>query len=512
MAAPTDEPLLAVDQIQGNVFPGFRKDHQHFLFFAVKDAAAARACLGKLAARISTMKQVLTSHKGWKAERARLGREPEPVKALLLNVAFSAAGLRKLTSKIDVDAFEDVAFKVGLAERSSFIGDPTISAKAGTGAAWLVGGPEHPVDGVLIMACDDLAWLDQEAKKLEKEITSGGMSVVYQDRGDVAAAPKPGHEQFGFKDGISHIAMRGRMPDAPWDFVLPRTLPTDKTFDAQRPDFAEPGGRLEWPGHYVFGYGRQEPDDPRKYTATDQAKGPSWATNGSFMVYRRLRQDTKKFEKFVAETALALAKSHPKTAPDKERFGAMLVGRWKSGTPIERSPDKDLGITGPGLNYFSFADAQKPALPKDTAPLNPADPDGLRCPLAAHIRKVNPRDQATDLGFVERTPPRSLLRRGITYATSDSDKGLLFVAYQSSITDQFEFLMREWVKKPNLPRDEAGHDPILSQGPGRYFNLPIDKTVEKIALPSGLVTPTGGEYLFSPSIDFFKKTLAKAAP
>ena len=68
--------------------------------------------------------------------------------------------------------------------------------------------------------------------------------------------------------------------------------------------------------------------------------------------------------------------------------------------------------------------------------------------------------------------------------------------------------MRDWVNQDGRPKGGAGHDPILSQGSGRYFNLPIGKTPEKIALTAKFVIATGGEYLFSPSIDFFSTTLA----
>ncbi|OQW33438.1 MAG: hypothetical protein A4E19_03295 [Nitrospira sp. SG-bin1] len=458
-------------------------------------------------ARLSTAAVVLTAHEKWKNDRKRLGREPDSVHYLFLNVALSATGLRKLISKAEVDEFADDAFKLGMAERSGYIGDPSAKAKPGHTAGWVVGGPSHPVDGVFIIANDDLAWLIDEAKKLIKEISSQGMSIVHEDRGDVNAAPKPGHEHFGFKDGISQPAIRGRWNKVPYDFVSPRTFPKDKTFDTLRADFAEPGSRLVWPGYFIFGYGRQKADDPRTYDLANQPKGPAWAEDGSLMVYRRLRQNPDAFWRFVKDTAKALAKKYPKLAPDKDRFAALLVGRWPSGTPLVRSPDKDIGITGDGQNYFAYDSKPTPALPGDTAP-NMADPDGLLCPLAAHIRKVNPRDQTTEMGFAERTLPRSLLRRGITYAAKDADKGLIFVAYQSSLVDQFEFLMREWVNKPDTPRDKAGHDPILAQGSGRVFNLPIGKEVEKISISATFVIPTGGEYFFSPSIAFFKKTLA----
>jgi Dyp-type peroxidase family len=507
---PKDEPVLALDEIQGNVMPGFKKDHQHFVFFSISDPAAARVWLNKLHTRLSSAAIVLDAHRVWKRMKEQRGKEPDAAHFLLLNIALSASGLAKLTSKAEVDDFDDVAFKLGQSERSTLIGDPASAKVPGHAAGWLVGGPKHAVDGVLILASDDLSWLEGEQKKLVAELSARGMKVAHEDRGDVSTAPTRGHEQFGFKDDISRPAVRGRWPTDPYDFVTKRTLPSDAAFDSLRADFAAPGSRLIWPGHVIFGYGRQMADDPRTYDAANQAKGPAWAKNGSFMVYRRLRQHTDVFWKFVEDAAKQLAKTYPKTAPDKDRLAACLIGRWKTGTPLARSPDKDIGITGDGLNYFSYASKQAPPLPGDTAP-EAADPDGLSCPLGAHIRKVNPRDQATDLGISEHTPPRSILRRGITYAAKDSDKGLLFVAYQSSIKEQFEFLMRMWANKENTPRSNGGLDPILSQNPSRAFHLPIDGKVENIAITKSFVEPTGGEYFFAPSIGFFKNTLAGGA-
>jgi Dyp-type peroxidase family len=508
---PKDEPLLDLDQIQGNVLPGFKKDHQHFVFFSINDPAAARTWLNKLHTRLSSAAIVLDAHRVWKRMKEQRGKEPDAAHFLLLNIALSAGGLAKLISKADVDGFEDVAFKLGLSEeRSKLIGDPASAKEPGHAANWLVGGPKHPVDGVLILASDDLTWLEEEQRKLAAELSAQGMKIEHVDRGDVSAAPTPGHEQFGFKDLVSSPAVRGRWPTAPYDFVTARTLPSGAAFDALRADFAAPGNRLIWPGHIIFGYGRQAALDPRVYEAANTPKGPAWAANGSFMVYRRLRQHPDVFWRFVEDAAKRLAKTYPKSAPDKDRLAACFIGRWKSGTPLTRSPDKDIGIVGDGLNYFTYDSKQAPALPGDTAP-QAADPDGLTCPVGAHIRKVNPRDQATDKGISEQTPPHSILRRGITYATSDSDKGLLFVAYQSSIVDQFEFLMQMWMNKQRVPRPQAGCDPILSQTPGRVFSLPIDGKVERIAINKTFIEATGGEYFFAPSIGFFKNTLASGA-
>ena len=503
---PTDEPALALDEIQGNVIPGFLKDHQHFLFFSITDSSAARKCLANLNSRLSCASEVLKAHELYKSMRGRLGHEPDAAHYVFKNVALSAAGLRKLTTEGEVDPFED-AFKVGMSTRSEYIGDPKQKNKPGHVSEWVIGGALHPVDVVLILASDDLPWLLEESKKLTAETGAHGMSLVHEDRGDANAAPEHGHEQFGFKDNISRPVVRGRWPRDPFEYVSPRRIPGDKMFDTVRKDFAEPGNRLIWPGHFIFGYGRQKGDDTRTYDPADQAKGPPWAKNGSVMVYRRLRQQVDEFRRFVEKTATDLSRKHSAAPIDAGRLEALLIGRWKSGTPLVRSPLKDVGINREdSLNYFSYAQEQTPALPKDTWP-NSADTDGNLCPLGAHIRKVNPRDQIPELGLAERTPRHSLLRRGITYSAGANDKGLLFVAYQTSLEEQFEFLMT--INRPNMPRFGAGEDPILSQNPVRAFHLQIGGADETVSIPNPFIIPTGGEYFFCPSISFFKDILAR---
>ena len=52
-----------------------------------------------------------------------------------------------------------------------------------------------------------------------------------------------------------------------------------------------------------------------------------WAHNGSFLVFRRLRQDVGAFEKFLENMSAEAGMSH-------DLLGAKLVGRWKSGAPL----------------------------------------------------------------------------------------------------------------------------------------------------------------------------------
>src|SRR5437899_2177985 len=100
-----------------------------------------------------------------------------------------------------------------------------------------------------------------------------------------------------------------------------------------------------------------------------------------------------------------------------------------------------------------------------------------RCPFAGHIRKAYPRDDRSEsipsLGEVT-TQTHRLLRRGIPFGPASAstfsaplddtaDRGLLFLAYQVSIVDQFEFVTRNWVNNSDFKADGAGHDPIIGQ-------------------------------------------------
>jgi hypothetical protein len=91
-----EEPVLDLDDIQGDVLPGFKKDSQHFLFFQIVAPELARQWLKLLAPRLWTAREVFAAHSMWKTMRAKLGREPGNLDFLFLNCAISAQGLAKL--------------------------------------------------------------------------------------------------------------------------------------------------------------------------------------------------------------------------------------------------------------------------------------------------------------------------------------------------------------------------------------------------------------------------------
>jgi len=99
------------------------------------------------------------------------------------------------------------------------------------------------------------------------------------------------------------------------------------------------------------------------------------------------------------------------------------------------------------------------------------------------------------------------LTKGAIADPDATDRGLLFLSYQASIGEQFEFLLQKWANdqaNPNeglAPDPGYGIDPIIGQlasSPKRY--VIVGKTHQRVTLPAlPWVLPTGGGYFFTPS-------------
>jgi deferrochelatase/peroxidase EfeB len=90
--------------------------------------------------------------------------------------------------------------------------------------------------------------------------------------------------------------------------------------------------------------------------------------------------------------------------------------------------------------------------------------------------------------------------------------GLLFMAYNSLIANQFKFTQHTWVNDTNFPVAPPGPhgiDPVIGQGPvnpaHQKLPNPWDSTTSVGGVSfSGFVKMKGGEYFFSPSLTFLK--------
>jgi Dyp-type peroxidase family len=499
------EPVLEIADIQGHLLIGFDSNHQALLFLEITDVAASKSWLGAVASRITTAEQLLARN------RQAEGMPAEPTTRL--GIGFSFAGLCKLTA--EAAEFFDEPFKQGMHARSRLLGDPIEAGATGNPEGWLVGGPHNIPDVLLIIADDDQEVTARELARIEADLRPG-FRVIHRVSGAQLGEHPHRREHFGFRDPVSQPALRGRLSGKPGDFLTPRRNPANR-------HEGKPGQRLIWPGEFVFGYPGQDAMD-LVWPGLASNAGPKWGKNGSFLVFRRLRQDVAAFREFLAATAADLSRRFPHIGQVTPQWlGAKLVGRWASGAPLLRATSHDIPELGGNehvsndFRYLEPGRAGCTAPPPDAfadAPQSSSDLLGLVCPQAAHIRKAYPRDHATPSDIVASIETHRLLRRGVPFGKpfgSPGERGLLFIAYQTSIERQFEFVTRAWLNNPRLREEGDGHDPLVGQSMYRagtrmrQFVLPLpgsNGAVERITidLPVEWITPTGGGYFFVPGL------------
>jgi len=513
------EPVLDIHDIQGNILTAFNKDHQRLIALRLRSVPDARQWLRRILPHINSLAEVNHFNNSYRMQRARLGHAPRGLTATWMNLAFSRDGIAKLTSDADADLLPDDAFRAGLAKRAPLLGDPAPPGGGDPTVNWLVGGTNRPIDIFMILASDDDAALRSMAERLRPGQQDGAAApeTVWEEQGD-ARDDLPGHEHFGFKDGISHPGVRGLLSNRPKVYLTERHLkpPPPGTIE-----FAKPGQPLIWPGHFVLGYPFGDRDNGSRQDAVPLAR--SWFRNGSFLVFRRLEQNVAAFAAFVATEAARLSRLPGFSGITPNHLGALMVGRWPSGAPISRVPredNADLAKDPLSNNDFLFTiDTPPPQfLPghgKGVGNFLRAmeGTNGPICPHAGHIFKVNPRDHTTNIGPDFDTLTRRILRRGIPFGPSldkplagddGVSRGLHFICYQASITEQFERLQQDWANNDDAPK-AGGHDLIIGQTATavRSMVLPSivpDQAGDTITAPLQWVTPTGGGYFFAPSI------------
>jgi Dyp-type peroxidase family len=268
---------------------------------------------------------------------------------------------------------------------------------------------------------------------------------------------------------------------------------------------------LVWPGEFIFGYPAQGTGDSTA-TGRDRLVGhaPSWARSGSYLVVRRLRQNVFLFHQFVRNSAALLDIS-------ADLMAARMIGRWPSGTALLTSPANDdplFDAERAGMNDFAFT----------------MDPGGFSCPISAHIRKMHPRLVTSPVGNMLPNPGDTLrhriLRRGLPYGPpspstiekpidDEVDRGLLFMSYQTSIEEQFEFILRRWANEPNFPEPLSGFDPIVGQNhrhPDRRRSFQVKHGWQgRVTTELEWVIPTGGGYFFAPGREGFQHITGRQA-
>lgn len=453
---------LERSDIQGIVARGYRSlRHARFTLFACDGVPAARAVLGWMLPRVTT------AAPGFSARSAA-------------HVAYTPAGLRGLgLAEEAVQAFS-LEFLAGMAapNRSRFLGDVGESDPRG----WAWGGPAGPpIDGLIMLYASSAEMLDERQEELARQLAAGGARAVAV----LDTRERQDHEPFGFRDGISQPLIQGLA----------------KASRGQRP---VPAG--EFVLGYRNGYG-QFTDRPLLPRSLDPApllppdpSGPGRSDlgrNGTYLVLRQLDQDVDGFWRYVAE-----ATRRPDGSADpgaQHALAAKLVGRWRSGAPLVKAPDRD-----------------NPALAQDNDfGYHNTDPLGLACPLGAHIRRANPRDSLDPRpgtgASLEVNSLHRLLRRGRSYGPVNAPggspgpagpAGLHFMCLAANLARQFEFIQHTWLNDPTFNGLYDDADPLVGgrQPRGRTFTVPARPVRRRYRDLPQFVRTRGGAYFFLPGI------------
>jgi len=319
-------------------------------------------------------------------------------------------------------------------------------------------------------------------------------------------------EPFGFDDGLSQ-------PSVDWKQEREPGTPDDLEY-----------GNLIAAGEFLLGYKNEYglyADRPvldpavngaSELTPADESPARrDLGRNGSYLVFRELRQDVRAFWRYAKE----------KGGDDAIALAERMVGRRLGGNPMIGSTHPIAGIKPEDVekNGFTFE----------------GDRYGAKCPIGAHIRRANPRTgdmpggkqswlsrMIRTLGFgcpdlredlIAASRFHRLLRRGREFGTylepkdamlpnaPDPKCGLHFICLNASISRQFEFIQGAWLQSAKFGGLSDERDPVVGTrvpsvegGATDRFGMPGESgATRRIDGMPNFVSVAGGAYFFLPS-------------
>jgi Dyp-type peroxidase family len=462
---------IELSDIQGFLVRGYKRmQYSRYLLMQVTDAAAAKKWMHTVAAQLTTgVHHPSTDHNI----------------DTCINLAFTAPGLQALG--LDDDNLQNFTreFREGMTtpHRQRLLGDAHSSAPT----EWNWGGPNNETVHMMVML---FAAKEQELKDYYAEtvstFTTGGLKEIMHIDGQNL---EEGREHFGFRDGMGQPVIEGSGRKGPEEDIIET-------------------------GEFIMGYKNEYgvfPDTP--YVTTPQgnlnlldadAGGSGYkdlGRNGSYLVFRQLKQDVCAFWNFMNQQTKKEDGSVDVTG--STRLASKMIGRWPSGAPLVKFPDADPGFVD-NDNSWSY---------------HKLDKEGAKCPFGSHIRRVNPRDNFEDNGIKESltlSKRHRILRRGKLYGQPivagplncdvQEEVGLLFVCFNADISRQYEFIQYTWANYPKFKQLYNDPDPIIGvadkprDGVQQNFTIqekPASRTVNNL---QRFVQVRGGAYFFSPSL------------
>ena len=439
-----------------------------------------------------------------------------PLPKTALQVAFTLQGLEALRVPESVIAGFSAEFIAGMAsdqDRSRRLGD--IGANSPGNWGW---GTADRVPHAVVMLFAEAGLLDS----WKQSIRGQSWSAAFEEVECLTTSDMGGREPFGFIDGISQ-------PEIDWD--QSRKVPIN--------GYERKYSNQVSLGEFLLGYRNEygkytdrpllDPQDPAGVDlpfAEDLSAKKDLGRNGTYLVMRQLAQDVRGFWQFLDEAT----NSNPE---ERYKLGSFMVGRALADGPplVPLSREAIAGISdlhnGIQQNQFTYD----------------LDVDGTRCPYGAHIRRANPRNPDIPgdpkglistliriLGFGNRNIREDLIastrfhrivRRGREYgrkltpedalqpaSPQDGETGLHFLAINSNIQRQFEFIQAAWLTRTKFDGMTEESDPLLgNRAPvigcpfTNTFSLPQSEGIRKriMGLPQ-FINVKGVAYFFLPGI------------
>ena len=209
-------------------------------------------------------------------------------------------------------------------------------------------------------------------------------------------------------------------------------------------------------GELLLGYANDDGCNP--WLLPGQPLAAAFFRNAGFGAFRKIAQHEGAFRAYVMQAAAALGR-------ERAWVMAKLCGRWPDGRLLlpDGVPEPAGAALANKAQDFDFHH----------------DPAGLGCPLGAHIRRMNPRNDP-----LAQRRRRPLMRRGMPYGpaydgapeSATVARGLLGLFFCASLEDQFEHLLGEWANKTPMGPANPGRakDPLIGQhdDPAAMLHLP----------------------------------------
>ena len=433
-----------------------------------------------------------------------------------MNIAFSYAGLKRLgLDKIQhtdngktsstLDSFP-AAFRSGMTseDRKKILHD--VGKNGNEHWDW---GSGDPIDAVLLIYAKDEAALESQIKDEEIGLARSGVKLLKV----LPTSPLPKRaadmtEAFGFRDGVSQPVIKGSRKHhdganaihvvEPGEFIL--GYEDNAGYHPVTPVVnAHAAG-----AHFLPSLPDKTPGRFPAFSADPNYAPKDLGRNGSFLVIRQLQQNDSKFNSYLNRQARIIRGRYGLDHVTPDWLGAKLVGRWKDGSSLFRYPAQSKSAkaqnSSTAANGKDSSDSSNGEVSDNDFLPGIDDPQGLRCPYSAHVRRVNPRDSLApgSKKQIEISNRHRILRRGRPYE-NDEEKGLLFMCLNSNIERQFEFIQQTWINSSSFHglRDEA--DTFSRHFAGGVFTIPTSAGPVRMKSLQSFVRVKGGGYYFMPS-------------